>query len=626
MRPPSRGCSKPRGEADFLPRKARIGTRIVKRGASRIIAATEEPVMGAYSPNIIANSVTCCATHNGDGEVIVYGDRRITRKEFASRIFAVASALVELGVKRGDKVAFMFHNTPEFLEINFGIQVAGGVPAPINYRFTPREVEFQVDHCDARVLLYDSIWKESVEAAAPALKNIEHFVCRGGSGLAGARDYDETIASAAHTDPRVKTDWEDVAVMIYTGGTTGPPKGVMLTYQAHLDMFSTLLTQLLVRSLTIDLPPERHQQLLDALPLPKNPLLGPILRTRLARRLLGRPETAALLRRQTRKMLSDPDLAKAGYRSANKYMYPSMPFFHDASYANIMMAVLTGSSIIVLPDSVQFDPGLVLSLVEKERVFNMANVPTGWKKLVSHPGAEGYDLSSLRLATTGGGLCPVPLKKRILELFPNAMILDAFGQTEMTPVTSFRIDADPSEIEDRSVGKSIVEVRVVGENGKELPRGEVGEILYRSSTVMKGYYKDQEKTEEVMKDGWFRSGDMGYLDESGEIRVVDRKKECINTGGEKVFPMEVEEIIGRHPKVDDVCVIGVPDEEWGSSVRAVVQLKPGKAAEGQEIREFCRGELAGYKIPRTVVVVEELPRSPVGKMLREKVRELYGKA
>jgi acyl-CoA synthetase (AMP-forming)/AMP-acid ligase II len=279
----------------------------------------------------------------------------------------------------------------------------------------------------------------------------------------------------------------------------------------------------------------------------------------------------------------------------------------------------------VLPDSVQFDPGLVLSLVEKERVFNMANVPTGWKKLVSHPGAEGYDLSSLRLATTGGGLCPVPLKKRILELFPNAMILDAFGQTEMTPVTSFRIDADPSEIEERSVGKSIVEVRVVGEKGEELPRGEVGEILYRSSTVMKGYYKDQEKTEEVMKDGWFRSGDMGYLDESGEIRVVDRKKECINTGGEKVFPMEVEEIIGRHPKVEDVCVIGVPDEEWGTSVRAVVQPKAGEALTGQEIREFCRGQLAGYKIPRTVVVVEELPRSPVGKMLREKVRELYGK-
>ena len=588
------------------------------------MAATEEPVSRANSPNIIANSLTSCAAHNGDGEFIIFGDRRITWREFSSRVFQVANALIELGVKRGDNVAFMFHNTPEFLEINFGIQVAGGVPAPMNYRFISREVDYQGNHCDSRVFLYDSIWKDSVEAAAPGLKSIEHFICRGGSGLEGARDYDEMIASAEDTDPRVETDWEDVAVMIYTGGTTGLPKGVMLTYQAHLDMFSTLLSELLVRTLAREIPPERHQRIVDALPLPKNPLVGPILRTRMVRKLLGWPGTAAFLQRQSRRVLSDPDLAKSSYRSAGKYMYPSMPFFHDASYANIMMAAFSGASIIVLPDSVQFDPGLVLGLVEKEQIFNMSNVPTGWKKLVSYPGAERFDLSSVRFATTGGGLCPVPLKKQILELFPNAMVVDAFGQTEMTPVTSFRIDADPSSIQERSVGKSIVEVKVVDERGDEVPQGETGEILYRSNTVMKGYYKDEEKTQEAIEDGWFKSGDIGYLDENGEIRVVDRKKECINTGGEKVFPLEVEEIINLHPKVDDVCIIGVPDEEWGSTIRAVVQLKAGEELEGQEVRDFCRGELAGYKIPRTVVLVDELPRSPVGKMLRQKVRELYG--
>ena len=131
---------------------------------------------------------------------------------------------------------------------------------------------------------------------------------------------------------------------------------------------------------------------------------------------------------------------------------------------------------------------------------------------------------------------------------------------------------------------------------------------------------------EVIEDGWFKSGDLGYLDENGEIRVADRKKECINTGGEKVFPLEVEEVLSQHPKVDDVCVIGVPDEEWGNTIRAVVQLKPGQMAEGQEIRDFCRGKLAGYKIPRTCVFADELPHSPVGKMLRQKIRELYGKA
>jgi acyl-CoA synthetase (AMP-forming)/AMP-acid ligase II len=194
----------------------------------------------------------------------------------------------------------------------------------------------------------------------------------------------------------------------------------------------------------------------------------------------------------------------------------------------------------------------------------------------------------------------------------------------MTPVTAIRVDMEEDTIQNRSVGKSIVDVRVVDGNGKDLPQGEVGEILYRSNTVMKGYYRDDEKTREVMEDGWFRSGDLGYLDGDGEIRVADRKKECINTGGEKVFPLEVEEVLAKHAVVDDVCVIGVPDEEWGTSVRAVIQLKKGKEAEPKELLDFCRIELAGYKIPRSVVFVDELPRSPVGKMLREKVREVYG--
>jgi acyl-CoA synthetase (AMP-forming)/AMP-acid ligase II len=589
-----------------------------------MIVAEGEAAMGAYSPNIIANSFISCATHNGDGEVIIYGDRRITWRKFVSRVFRVANILVELGVKRGDKVAFMFHNTPEFVEINYGIQAAGGVPAPMNYRFIPNEVAYQGNHCDARVFLYDSIWKESVEAAAPQLENIEHFVCHGESGLEAALDYDETTASAWDTDPQVQNDWADVAVMIYTGGTTGRPKGVMLTYQAHLDMYATLLPQLVVRALTMNLPPERYQRIVDSLPLPQIRFAAPRLRTRLVRKLLQRPGTLKFLRERTYKMFSDPDLAKAGYANAGKYIYPSMPFFHDASYANIMMGALSGGSIIVLPDSIKFDPGLVLSLVEKERILNMSNVPTGWKKLVSCPEAKEYDLSSLRVATTGGGLCPPPLKKQILELFPNAMILDAFGQTEMTPLTSFRIDVDPDNIQDRSVGKSIVDVKVVDENGNELPRGETGEIMYRSTTIMKGYYKDEEKTQEVMQNGWFKSGDLGYLDDDGEIRVVDRKKECINTGGEKVFPLEVEEVIDQHPKVDDVCLIGVPDEEWGNTLRAVVQLKPGQVLEERDLRDFCRGKLAGYKIPRTVLFVDELPHSPVGKMLRQQVRELYG--
>lgn len=580
--------------------------------------------MGSHSPNIIANSFLSCATHNGDGEYIIFGDRRITWRAFVPRVFKVANALVSLGVKRGENVAFMFHNTPEFLEINFGIQVAGAVPAPMNYRFTPREIEYQGNHCDAQVFFYDSIWAEAVETAVPRLKKIKHFVRRGEGGLDSVLDYEGLLGDAGDKDPRVANDWPDVAVMIYTGGTTGYPKGVMLTYQAHLDMFTTLFSALVVRALTMDVPAQRHQRIVEGLPLPAPSILGPILRTSIVKKWLKGPRAEARFQQRARETFSDPDVARKGYKRARKYIYPSMPLFHDAAYANMMLGALSGSMILVLPDSVRFDPALVLSLVEKEKITNMGNVPTGWKKLVGHPDADRYDLSSLRVAATGGGVAPASLKKEILRLFPNAMILDAFGQTEMTPVTSIRVDMDETAVQHRSVGRSIVDVRVVDENGKDLPRGEVGEILYRSNTVMKGYYKDDEKTREVMQDGWFRSGDLGYLDENGEIRVADRKKECINTGGEKVFPLEVEEVLAKHPKVDDVCVIGVPDEEWGSSVRAVIQLKRSNQAEPKELLDFCRAELAGYKIPRSVVFVDELPRSPVGKMLREKVREAYG--
>lgn len=579
--------------------------------------------MGMASPNIIANSFLSCAEYNGDGEAVIFGGRRIRWREYVPRVMRVANALIGLGVKRGDKVAVMFHNTPEFLEINFGIQAAGAVPVPMNYRFTPREIEYQGNHCDAGIFLYDSIWAEGVEAAAPELKQVRHFIRRGDGGLKEALDYEALLDGSAATDPRVANEWDDLAVMIYTGGTTGFPKGVMLSYKAHLEMFVMLSSALLVRALTMDIPVEKHQRMVEALPLPAPGILGPVLRTRIVRNWLKGPGAEERLKKKFYQVFSDPKEARKGYRRARKYMYPSMPFFHDASYSNIMLGAFSGGMILVLPDSLKFDPALILGLVEREKVSNMSNVPTGWKKLVSHPDAGRYDLSSIHMVTTGGGVTSAALKKEILQLFPNAVLIDVFGQTEMTPATSLRVDVDGEGLKDRSVGKSIVDVRVVDENGNDLPAGQVGEILYRSSTIMKGYYKDEEKTREVIQDGWFRSGDLGYLDENGEIRVADRKKECINTGGEKVFPLEVEEVIGQHPKVEDVCVIGVPDEEWGSTVRAVVELKEGEQADAKEIVDFCRDELAGYKIPRSVVFVEELPRSPVGKMLREKVRQQH---
>jgi len=581
--------------------------------------------MGTYSPNIISNSLLSIFKHNADREYLICGERRITWRDIIPRMFKISQALVNMGIQKGDKVAFMFHNTPEFIEINAGVQVAGAIPVPMNYRYIAKEIEYQATHSDAKVMIYDAIWSEQMETALEKIPAIQHVVCRGTSRLDRAIEYETFVDSGTFSDPAVATEPEDVAVMIYTGGTTGYPKGVMLTYKAHFEMFAAMGAASAARVATVDVPPERLKKMLELLPIPIRWFAGPVMQSKTLKKIMSSPRISDFMRERSYQTYTDPDKAKRRYgRTERKGMAPSMPFFHVAAYQGLIGSALTGTGCSVLLESPSFDPAKILELVEREEISMLGNVPTGWRKLVTYPDFDKYDVSSVRMTATGGGVCPPDLKKLILEKFPHAMLIDALGLTEMTPIVSFKMDGDPDSITERSVGKAIVEAKIVDEDGNEVPQGETGEICYRSESMMKGYYKEEEKTHEVMLDGWFRSGDLGYFDENGEIRTVDRKKECINTGGEKVFPLEVEEILQLHPKVETVTVIGVPDKEWGSTVRAVIQLKADEQMEEKEVTDYCRGKMAGYKIPRSAVFVDEIPISPVGKVLRQQVRDLYG--
>ena len=583
--------------------------------------------MGKKSSNFIANYLNTIRTHNKEGEVLVHGTRRMTWGELIGRAYRLANALIyDLGVKKDDKVAFMFHNTPEFVEINLAIQVAGAIPTPMNYRFVPREIEFQMNHSDASILFFDDIWREAIENAAPGLKKVNHFICRGQSSLEDVIGYEELIKKHAPIDPEVATGLDDVAVMIYTGGTTGFPKGVMLTYGAHIDMYSNLFANILARGAGEDLNGQVLRKLTNGIPIPGVGALAYFVDQKWVKRVLASPWLVDMARSFLQKVLQQPQLLKQSYARNIKYMTPSLPFFHDASYQVLVLGVITGNLTFVLPEDVSFTPEKIFAAIEKEQVVFLANVPTGWKKLVNAPERDQYDLGSVRISVAGAGASTVTLKRKIFKTFPNTVLVDIFGQTEMTPITTFRLDISPDGLKDRAVGKSIVQVKIVDDQGNEVPRGEIGEILYKSSTIMKGYYKDDAKTREAMRDGWFCGGDLGYMDEDGELRLIDRKKECINTGGEKVFPLEVEEVISEHPRVADVCIIGVPDEEWGHTVRAVVVPEAGHTLTEQEIIDFCKGKLAGYKICKSVVFTEKLPLSPVGKVLRAKIRETYGTA
>ncbi|MFX1451959.1 MAG: AMP-binding protein, partial [Promethearchaeota archaeon] len=613
---------------------------------------------------------------------------------------------------KGDKVAILFHNRPEFLESNIALQAIGAIPVPVNYRYVKSELEFLLNNCDARGLIFEGELLDLVLETKPLAPKVEFYV----STLAEKPitrsffHYEELIRGGKNKKTKVKIDWEDTAVIIYTGGTTGRPKGVMLTYQNMMSnqegvisllvnflppvkdvnyekfarnkgeekllnvlnfflgqMYSKLFTDPTDRKIIVYyLPTKEEKGVVPIPPLTLRQVEGKL------KMFHGMPEKYdvlfhAKLMDQMRDLVNllPKSYSKRGKLSIMpkliwKFLFGGIkikgkrkdrmqiiksmsakpevdkittmlitpPLFHLASYALFIMNWIVSGGTVVLPESTSFNPKEIIELMEQEQVNWTFFVPTMWKRIVKYIVKEKPDtkIESLEVAFSGAALLRAKIKKQILKYFPNALLIDVFGQTEMAPAASVKIDGDESTVRDRSVGKVVsnVEIKIIDDSGVEVEEGVIGEICYRSTAVMKGYYGDEEKTAETIdKEGWLHSGDLGYV-KDGELYTIERKKECINTGGEKVFPLEVEEVISEHPCVEDVCVIGVPDEDWGSTVRAVIITKEGKNCTAEEIMDFCKGKMAGYKKPRTIVFTKEFPISPVGKILRQKIRELYG--
>jgi acyl-CoA synthetase (AMP-forming)/AMP-acid ligase II len=582
--------------------------------------------MGWYSPNITSNHLAANERHLGSWEAVVQGRERLTWLELAPRVRRLAGAMIRLGIRPGDRIALVLPSGVAFVEANCAAQVAGAIPTPLNYRFTADELARQLSHSGASALVFDPAFAEAVAGARRAVAG--PIVATSACPLDGALLLDELLASGEDRDPAVPTAHGDDAALLYTGGTTGAPRGVPLTYGALLEMFASLASSLALRGFALELEDQQLGKLLTALPVPSflaaAPRAAALLRSGPLRRILDHPAARGSLRAIVHCVLDHPELPRLAPRRATRFFLPSMPFFHVASYQILHASVTMGWITLLALEDPGFDVRRTLALVEKERPFLLANVPTAWRKILDHPDSGSFDLGGVRVAATGASSCPLDLKRRLLERIPGVLVLDMLGQTEMTPVTSFRFDHKPAELKERSVGHAIVEVRVVDERGEDLPRGEVGEIWYRSPSMMRGYFRDERATSEVLRGGWFRSGDLGSLDEDGEVRIHGRLNECINTGGEKVFPGEVEEVIRTHPLVEEVCVFGLPSEEWGETVCAAVQARPGSPPPDlEEIRRHCRPSLAGFKIPRRVAVIERLPVSELGKVLRAAVKTIF---
>lgn len=566
------------------------------------------------------------ARFNPRGIAVTCGAERITWRDLNIRVNRLANALKACGVKKGDHASLLFHDCPEFIEANYALQKLGAVPVPVNFRFVAREIEYQLTQSDSTILIFEDLYLDETRKALAATPKIRTVVCctrEGRSAPAGMIDYAALIRTGSANEPPACTTEHDVCTICYTGGTTGLPKGVVLTYANFWNLAASLFGDLLGR-LASDTKVNFGRIVSRIFPVPGL--------EKGLNRLMGFSPVRSFLSDSLPKLVSatagtalGPLLGRV---TGGISIFMNMPLFHMANYQLLIIGPMSGLVRFILREGIHFDPEEVLGTIERERPMVLLLVPTQWNMVLDHPGIAGHDRSSILVAMTGAGVNPAHRKKQILEQFPNSLVVDVFGQTEMTPDTALRIDAAPETLKNKSVGRPLsgIEMRIVDEQGRDVSAGEVGEILYKSGTVMKGYYGEEDKTREVIRDGWFHSGDLGYIDTDGEIIVVDRKNECISTGAEKVFPHEVEEILARHEKVDAACVIGVPDATWGNAVQAVVVLKPGASATADEIMAWCRDKMTGFKRPRHVVFAEALPLSPVGKVLRKQVRELYGKS
>ncbi|MBI5106709.1 MAG: long-chain fatty acid--CoA ligase [Solirubrobacterales bacterium] len=479
----------------------------------------------------LANNLVETASRHGDRPALKLDDVVIDYKTFDDVSARVAAALRARGLEPGDRVGIMLPNVPHFALAYYGVLRAGGVVVPMNVLLKRREVEFYLEDSGAKELF---VWSDFAEAAPDSAITV------GPQGLS---------IDLGDPDPEVVArDGSDDAVILYTSGTTGKPKGAQLTHdnlRSNVEAVMGLFT------------------------------------------------------------FSEEDVVLG-----------ALPLFHSfGQTCSLNSCVRAGGLLSLLP---RFEPGKALEILQRDAVTIFMGVPTMYGALLHDPGREGADLSKLRLCVSGGASLPVELMRAFEDAF-GCIILEGYGLSETSPVASF--NHPDRERKPGSIGTPIrgVEMKVVDDEEQDLPAGEVGEIVIRGHNVMKGYWQQPEATESCMKGGWFHTGDMAKVDEDGYFFIVDRKKDLIIRGGYNVYPREIEEVLYEHPAVREAAVIGVPHEEWGEEVGAAVALKEGESADPEELKAFVKDQVAAYKYPRQVWIVDDLPKGPTGKILKREI-------
>ncbi len=495
---------------------------------------------------------------NPRGRSTTFGERHRDWAQTGERVSRLAAGLRSLGAEPGDRVAVLALNSDRYLEVYLAIAWVGAVIAPVNIRWSAREIEDSLVDCDPGILLADAAFGTLAGQLAqvfPGMRLVHADDTTAPSGM----EHIEALIDRSPTMPDTMRGGGDLAGIFYTGGTTGRSKGVMLS---HTNVTTNALNS----------------------------------------------------------------LSEGVWSPSMRYMHAA-PMFHLANGMGMYATLLQGGSNVMT----RFEPAGVLAAIAAEGVTDTLLVPTMIQMLVDQPERAQHDLSSLRRVVYGASPMSGALLARAIAMLPDAAFIQAYGMTELSPCATLlhwheHSGEGRAKGRDKGAGRAVIgcEVRVVDLERNPVPAGTVGEVAVRGDTVMLGYWNRPEETARAVVGGWMHTGDGGVMDADGFLTVVDRIKDMIITGGENVYSVEVENAIAQHPDVAQCAVIGIPSEQWGEQVHAIVVPRPDAAPTPEEVIAFCRTLLGGFKCPRSVDIRDTpLPLSGAGKVLKRDLRAPY---